>query len=117
MADVNAEAGCIFCRIGRGEIPSEKVFDDGEAFAIRDIHPKAPTHVLVISHAHIGALAQSSDAHRKAAAHCLAVAPQVAASLGVTSYRLVVNQGADAGQEVPHFHLHILGGRRLGAMG
>ena len=113
----NQEQDCIFCKIGRGEIASEKVFDDGEAFAIKDLHPKAPVHVLVIPHAHVGALAESSDALRNAAAHCLAVAPEVADDLGVASYRLVVNQGADAGQEVPHFHLHILGGRRLGAMG
>ena len=108
---------CIFCKIGRGEIPSTKLFDDGQAFAIKDINPKAPTHVLVIPYAHMGALTEASDALLDAAAHCLAVAPRVAKELGVRSYRLVVNQGADAGQEVPHFHLHILGGRRLGAMG
>jgi len=108
---------CIFCKIGNGDLPSDKVFDDGEAFAIRDIHPKAPTHVLVVPHTHIEALAEGSAAQRDAAAHCLAVAPRIAKDLGVTSYRLVVNQGPDSGQEVPHFHLHILGGRRLGAMG
>ena len=108
---------CIFCKIGSGDIPSEKVFDDGTAFAIRDISPKAPTHLLIIPYSHVEALTAADDAQRSAAAHCLAVAPQIASGLGVDSYRLIANQGTDAGQEVPHFHLHILGGRRLGAMG
>jgi histidine triad (HIT) family protein len=116
MAD-EQQQDCIFCKVGRGDIPSEKLFDDGEAFAIKDINPRAPTHVLVIPYAHIGALTDSSDGHRLAAAHCLAVAPGIAKDLGVDSYRLIVNQGADAGQEVPHFHLHILAGRRMGPMG
>ncbi len=108
---------CIFCKIGSGDIPSEKVFDDATAFAIRDISPKAPTHLLVIPYQHVEALTDATDAQRDAVAHCLAVAPQIAAAAGVQSYRLVANQGPDAGQEVPHFHLHILGGRPLGAMG
>jgi histidine triad (HIT) family protein len=110
-------ADCIFCRIGRGEIPAERLHDDGTVFAIRDINPKAPTHLLVIPHAHVGALSEESAEARAAAAACLAAAGPIAAAAGVGSYRLVANQGADAGQEVPHFHLHILGGQRLGAMG
>jgi histidine triad (HIT) family protein len=108
---------CIFCKIGRGDILSEMIFEDSTAFAIRDISPKAPTHLLVIPYQHMDALAAATDAQRAAAAHCLAVAPQVAAAAGVQSYRLIANQGLDAGQEVPHFHLHILAGRPLGAMG
>jgi histidine triad (HIT) family protein len=108
---------CIFCKIGAGEIPSEKVFDDGQAFAIRDISPKAPTHLLVIPYAHVEALIASDAGQRSAAAHCLAVAPAIAAEVGLQSYRLIANQGDDAGQEVPHFHLHIMGGRSMGAMG
>ena len=120
MAMENQErAGCIFCKIGAGEIPSEKVFDDGKTFAIRDLYPKAPTHLLVIPYEHFEALADASDAQRAAAAHCLEVAPGIAAEAGVSArgYRLVVNQGAESGQEIPHFHLHILGGRALGVMG
>ena len=115
---MTTEQDCIFCKIGRGDIPVEKLFDDGEAFAIRDINPKAPVHALVIPHPHVEAL-HAADANRSAAAHCLAVAPGVARELGLdeAGYRLVANQGADSGQEVPHFHLHILGGRRLGVMG
>ena len=114
MAEQNS---CIFCKIGAGEVPSDKVFDDGRVFAIRDLYPKAPTHVLVVTYDHVGALTESSDAQLSVAAHCLEVAPGVAKSQGAESYRLVVNQGADAGQEVPHYHLHILGGRRLGPLG
>ena len=115
MADPN----CIFCKIAQGDIPAEKLFDDGTAFAIRDIAPKAPTHVLVIPHEHVEALADAAPTLVAAAAHCLDVAPGIARSLGVADagYRLVANQGQDSGQEVPHFHLHILAGRRLGPMG
>ena len=61
------EQDCIFCRIGRGDVPAEKVYDDGEAFAIRDINPKAQVHILVIPHAHVGALAGESAASTAAA--------------------------------------------------
>lgn len=115
MADPN----CIFCKIAHGEIPAEKLFDDGDVFAIRDINPKAPTHLLVIPHEHVEALAEADAALVGAAARCFEAAPGIARGLGVTDpgYRLVANQGPDSGQEVPHFHLHILAGRRLGPMG
>lgn len=110
---------CIFCRMGRGEVPVKKVFDDGTAFGINDINPKAPTHILLIPYAHVTALTDADVADSDAAAHCLSVAPTVAHGAGITSpgYRIVVNQGPDSGQEVPHFHMHILGGRQLGSMG
>ena len=105
------EENCVFCKIGRGDIPAEKLFDDGRVFAIHDVNPKAPTHILVIPYAHVEALA--------AVARCLEVAPRIAreAGLAASGYRLTANQGPDSGQEVPHFHLHILGGRALGPMG
>jgi len=113
------DPNCIFCKIGRGEIASPKVYDDGVVFAIKDIHPRAPTHILLIPHAHVGALADAAPQEADAAARCVRAAAQVARDVGVTAggFRLVVNQGLDAGQEVPHFHLHLLAGRRLGAMG
>ena len=115
MADPN----CIFCKIAQGDIPADKLFDDGAVFAIRDINPKAPAHVLVIPHEHVEALADADAARVAAAARCLEAAPAIARELGVaeTGYRLVANQGPDSGQEVPHFHLHVLAGRRLGPMG
>ncbi|MEX2430849.1 MAG: HIT domain-containing protein [Dehalococcoidia bacterium] len=110
---------CIFCKIGKGDIPAEKLFDDGTAFAIRDIEAQAPVHILVIPHAHVGALASEPPDALAAAAHCVTAAPEIASNAGLDGggYRLIVNQGAAAGQGVPHFHLHILGGRTLGNMG
>ncbi len=115
MADPN----CIFCKIAQGDIPVEKLFDDGTVFAIRDINPKAPTHILVIPYEHVETLSDADGALVAAAAHCLEVAPRIARELGIATagYRLVANQGPDSGQEVAHFHLHILAGRRLGPMG
>ena len=115
MADPN----CIFCKIAGGDIPADKLFDDGMVYAIRDINPKAPTHVLVIPHEHVEALSAADSGLVAVAVRCLEAAPGIARELGVTGdgYRLVANQGLDSGQEVPHFHLHILAGRRLGPMG
>ena len=110
---------CIFCRIGRGDIPAEKLYDDGVLFAIRDLSPLAPTHLLIIPHEHIGPLADAPDAQVDVASRCMAAAPHLAREMGVAEngFRLVVNQGAHAGQEVPHFHMHLLAGRPLGTMG
>ena len=110
---------CIFCRIGRGDIPAEKLYDDGVLFAIRDLNPLAPTHLLLIPHEHIGPLAAAPEAQVDVAGRCMTAAANLARELGVAEggFRLVVNQGADAGQEVPHFHMHLLAGRPLGTMG
>ena len=88
-------------------------------FAIHDIAPKTPVHVLVIPHQHVEELSISDSADLAIASKCLAAAPVIASELNLdaTGYRLVVNQGAHSGQEIPHFHLHILGGRQLNAMG
>jgi histidine triad (HIT) family protein len=110
---------CIFCKLGQ-EVPSgDKLFDDGVVYAIRDIAPKARVHVLLIPHEHIEGLVNALPDQVAIAAHCLEVAPKLAQAEGLaeTGYRLVVNQGQDSGQEVPHFHLHVLGGHSLGAMG
>ncbi len=114
-----SEADCIFCKIVAGAVPSERLYDDGQVFAIADLHPVAPTHLLIIPHDHVGAMADASAAQLHEAARCLAVAPEVArlAGVGAGGYRLVVNQGEAAGQEVTHFHLHLLAGRRLDGMG
>ena len=110
---------CIFCRIVAGAIPADIVYRDEHVFAFRDINPVAPVHILIIPIEHVGALADAPAAHLEAAARCLAAAPIVARQLGVApnGYRLVANQGAHAGQLVPHFHLHLLGGRVLEGMG
>ena len=114
-----AEENCVFCKIGRGDIPAGKLFDDGRVFAVRDVNPKAPAHILVIPYAHVEALAEAPPDGLAAAARCIEAAPEVARDAGIAAsgYRLVANQGPDSGQEVPHFHLHVLGGRALGPMG
>lgn len=110
---------CIFCKIGAGQVPSAFLYRDDRCFVVRDIHPRAPTHLLVIPQRHVGAVTGLSAGDEPLLGHLLAVAGQVARHEGLTErgYRIVVNQGADAGQEVAHLHVHVLGGRGLGAMG
>ena len=110
---------CIFCRIGRGEVPSDLLYRDDSAFVIRDINPRAPTHLLVLPFEHMTYLASFTQDREALLGHLVLVAREMAQREGLTEsgYRLVINQGADSGQEVPHLHLHVLGGSRLGAMG
>ena len=112
-------ADCVFCRIAGGAIPAEVVYRGEGVLAFRDINPAAPVHLLIIPVEHVGALSEAPASERDAAARCLAAAPAIAEQAGVAAsgYRLVANQGADAGQIVPHFHLHLLAGRALGTMG
>ena len=102
----------LFTRILNGEIPAEIVYQDEYCFAIRDIAPQAPVHILVIPRAEIPGVAElpESGDHQ----HLLNAAKKIAESEGLTGgYRLVINQGEDAGQTVPHLHIHLLGGREL----
>lgn len=107
-------AECLFCRIVAQEIPAQLVFEDAQAVAIRDIAPKAPTHVLIIPRKHIASLAGASDGDSALLGHVQRTAAKTAAKLGLSSYRLVSNVGPDAGQTVDHLHYHIVGGRPLG---
>jgi histidine triad (HIT) family protein len=110
---------CIFCRIISGEIQSDILYQDEEVIAIRDINPQAPTHLLVLPKSHIASLAQLGADQKPLLGHLVHVANELAKKEGVSDkgYRLVINSGAEAGQEVPHLHLHLLGGRPLGKMG
>jgi diadenosine tetraphosphate (Ap4A) HIT family hydrolase len=109
----------IFARILRGEIPCKRVHEDDWALAFHDIHPQAPVHVLVIPK---GAYVSAADFHATAPDEAIAgfwrAVAAVARQLGVEAngYRLLTNIGVDGGQEVPHFHVHLFGGRRLGRM-
>ena len=109
---------CIFCKINRGEIPSDILYRDDDCFVIRDIAPKAPVHLLVIPTVHFTYLAGLSEEFQPVLGRMFATAKDMAAREGVvdSGYRLVINQGPDSGQEVPHLHLHVLGGRHLGGM-
>ena len=110
---------CIFCRIIRGEIPSDTLRRDDTVIAIRDINPRAPTHALVIPLEHLTYLDTLSEEREALLGHILLVGRDVARAEGLmeSGYRLSINQGPDSGQLVPHLHLHVLGGRQLGAEG
>jgi histidine triad (HIT) family protein len=109
---------CLFCRIVAGEIPATVVHETDTTLAFRDIDPKAPVHVLVISKAHHGDIAAIANADPKATADLLAAAAAVAAAEGLLGdgFRLIFNTGGHGGQEVAHVHAHVLGGRPLGPM-
>jgi histidine triad (HIT) family protein len=108
-------ADCLFCRMAGGEIPVAKVHEDELVFAIRDINPQAPTHVLVIPVAHVGSAAELSDADGTLLGRVFQVAADIARADDLDGgWRLVTNVGPDAGQSVPHLHYHLLGGRRMG---
>lgn len=102
--------GCIFCMIAAGEIPASIVYEDKIVVAFRDLHPQAPVHVLVVPREHYCGLGDEVPAEVLAA--LLAAAPRVAQATGVaeSGYRSIINTGPDAGQTVPHLHLHVLGG-------
>lgn len=108
---------CLFCKIVAGEIPSQKVYEDAQMLAFRDIEPKAPVHVLLIPKTHLDGVRALTADNAAVVAHIFAKIPEIAASLGVTDYRVVTNNGAAAGQSVQHLHFHLLGGRTLGEMG
>ena len=108
---------CIFCKIIAGEIPSNKVYEDDTVLAFRDIEPKAPVHILVVPKKHITGAADVQSEDGEAIGHIFRVIAQVADQQGLTDFRVVTNNGAGAGQTVPHLHFHILAGRQLGEMG
>ncbi|HEY4190436.1 MAG TPA: histidine triad nucleotide-binding protein [Candidatus Limnocylindrales bacterium] len=107
-------ADCLFCRITSGAIPSTKLHEDDLVFAIRDLNPQAPTHVLVIPLAHVASAADLTDADGPLLGRMFAVAAEIAGREGLDGgWRLVTNVGPDGGQSVDHLHLHLLGGRRM----
>lgn len=107
-------ADTIFGRIARGEVPTDFVYQDDVAVAFRDTNPQAPVHLLVIPREPIPRLSAAEDHHADVLGHLLVVARKVAAQEGLSDFRLVVNDGAGAGQTVFHLHVHVLGGRALG---
>jgi histidine triad (HIT) family protein len=106
---------CIFCKIIAGEIPSTKVFEDEQVFAFHDIHPSAPVHILLVPKKHIASINELEDSDECLVGHMFTAAQEVARQEGIaeTGYRSIINTGPDAGQEVFHLHLHLLGGQRM----
>jgi histidine triad (HIT) family protein len=106
---------CIFCEVADGKIPSKILRQDDVAVAFHDIHPRAPTHFLVIPRRHIDDLDHATPEHALLLGHLLLTAKELAAQQGLEGgYRVVINRGADGGQTVDHLHVHVLGGRPLG---
>jgi histidine triad (HIT) family protein len=105
---------CIFCKIVEGSIPSTAVYQDDVCYAFADLHPQAPTHVLVIPREHIGSMQDTRESHRGMLGHLHWAAAEIARQKGLgNGYRIVVNTGEDGGQTVDHLHLHLLGGRHM----
>lgn len=114
-----ADAGCLFCRMASGDFAVEKLHEDDLVFAIADINPRAPVHLLIIPRQHIPSAREVTAEHGPLLARMFAVARSIADARGIgdSGFRLAVNVGADGGQSVFHLHMHVLGGRRLGAEG
>jgi histidine triad (HIT) family protein len=104
---------CIFCKIVAEQIPSQKVFEDEELLVFHDIAPWAPVHVLMIPKEHVASMYELEEQHTALMGRMLLLAPKLMRELGaVNGFRVVVNTGTDGGQEVPHVHLHVMGGPR-----
>lgn len=116
---VRNDQECIFCRIVRGEIPGERVFENETVVAFRDIQPAAPTHVLIVPREHITSISELREEDVPIAGELLLAASAIASQEGLVErgYRVITNTGQWGGQTVDHLHLHLLGGRQLGALG
>lgn len=105
----------LFEKIAAGQIPAQIVYQDDLVFAFRDINPQAPTHILIVPKKPIPRVAEAGKEDQALLGHLLLKAAEVAATVGLKDggYRLVINNGRDGGESVPHLHCHILGGRPL----
>jgi histidine triad (HIT) family protein len=111
---MNQAADTLFSKIIRREIPADILYEDNLAIAFKDINPQAPVHILVVPKEVIPQLADAESQNHALMGHLLLTAKRVAAQAGLQNgYRVVINNGQDGGQTVPHLHLHILGGRQL----
>ncbi|MCL1980631.1 MAG: histidine triad nucleotide-binding protein [Proteobacteria bacterium] len=104
---------CLFCKIIQGEIPASKLYEDDDVLAFRDIAPQAPVHILVIPKKHLSGPVAVTEEDERVVGKLMRVGNEIAHQEGIPHYRLVFNNGAQAGQTVFHLHMHILGGRHL----
>ena len=110
---------CIFCRIAKGEVKSNVIYQDEQAIAFPDINPKAPVHILIVPRKHIDCVADLTEDEEQLMGHLVSIANKLARENGVAAsgFRLAINCGPEGGQIVPHLHIHLLGGRQLGKLG
>lgn len=101
---------CIFCKIAKGSVVSDTVFEDDVVKAFTDIHPKAPVHLLVISKEHVVSIAHLEENHAALIQRMIYTAKKIAHEKGLEGYKLLFNVGREGGQVIDHLHLHILGG-------
>ena len=105
---------CLYCKIIKGEIPSQKVYEDDAVFAFRDINPQAPTHILVVPKEHIENVDGINSSNSAVVSKIFEAIPKIAEAEGLTNgYRVISNCGPDACQSVLHLHFHIVGGKPL----
>ncbi len=110
------EYDCTFCQIVSGDRQAEVVYQDEQVIAFKDIHPKAPWHILVTPREHVESLNDAAPRDEALLGHLLRIASKVANLVGIADegYRVVINTGPNAGQSIFHLHVHVLGGRVLG---
>ena len=106
---------CIFCKIVSGEIPSPKLFSDELVTAFRDIHPKAPTHILIVPNKHLVSVNEVEPGDEAVVGRLFTATRSLAEQEGIaqSGYRLIINTGPNGGQEVLHLHMHLLGGQKM----
>jgi histidine triad (HIT) family protein len=108
------DSRCVFCKIVRHEVPADELLRTDRVVAFRDLNPMAPTHILVVPTMHVTHLSEfSARADAVDCAQLLAAAAELGTRFGERGYRVVTNEGRDAGQSVFHLHLHVLAGRRM----
>ena len=107
---------CLFCKIIKGEIPSNKVYEDENILAFHDINPVAPVHVIVIPKIHIESANEITDENKSVISELFAIMPKIAEKLEIKEdgYRVITNIGENGGQTIKHLHFHIIGGTKLG---
>ena len=113
----NHSENCIFCKIIAGQIPSKKIYEDEELFAFHDIHPAAPVHFLIVPKRHFANLMVVDSKDEELLGRMMTLAPRLALEQGCRpgdtgGFRVMINNGADGGQEVYHIHMHVMGGPR-----
>ena len=105
---------CVFCKIRKGELPSTKLYEDDEFMIIKDINPKAKVHLIAIPHVHVPSIDMMTEQGALLLGKIMSKVSHMQEELGITEgYRLVINQGENAGQTVDHVHIHIMGGEKL----
>jgi histidine triad (HIT) family protein len=113
-----ADPTCLFCKIVAGTLPADRIYEDEEILAFKDIHPQAPFHCLVIPKAHVATLNDFTAPQAELVGRLLLTAKRIAGEHGLPGYRVAMNVNREGGQVVFHAHLHVLGGRPLqGALG